>query len=112
MLKQKSHLLANRRELVKGEPGGVLSEYLDGSRVWLLEPDDEAQQHTLPGSAAAQYSARFAGVDGETNAIQHMLRAKRFVDGIDVHDGRSIAIRGLLDVSDWTRRRGRTSSVG
>src|SRR5689334_4313688 len=93
MLKEKSHLLADWRELVKGESGGVFSEYLDGARVWLLEPDDEPQQHALPGAAAAQNGAGFSRVYGQTDAVQHMLRSKRLVHVLDVHDGSSITVR-------------------
>ena len=79
----------------------VSVEYLDGSRVWLLGPTMR-RSNTLFRFRCAQYSAGFAGVvvatPFNTSAGQTLCVV------LAGHYGRGIAIRGVLDASDETRR--------
>ena len=78
-----------RFSLAAAEPRPVLdAEHADRSLARLLEQVDRAQQRRLARAGRAEDDDVLAGVDGEVDAVEHLLVAVRLPDPAQLDDGR------------------------
>ena len=101
----------NRFICGEAETRNLLPLNADRTGVRMLESDDELQQHALPGAASAEHGERLATNDGQTDVVQHMLCAKRFVNASKHQRRLAGTSRRLSDVIDAVQGDGFRESV-
>src|SRR3984957_873946 len=95
VLEQETHLDPHSIHLVQAETGDFLPLNADGTGIRMIKPYDQFQQNTLPSATATQNGKRLPANDRQTNSVQNMLCAKRFVE-IPKHQCR------LAGTAGWT----------
>src|SRR5580658_4560691 len=86
LLKQHPPSLADLQILARRQLVDIVTEDLDGSRLFVYEPQDRPGQHRLAGAGSAAKTEHLAAIEVELEPVHHQMVAEADLEAADAND--------------------------